>query len=202
MRVAIYCRVSTQDQDNKNQLAQLRKYCAGHGHTIIQEYSDTCSGGKADRQQFKRMFEHASQKKFDLLLFWSLDRLSREGVLATLQYLQTLTQYGISYKSFTEQYLDSLGPFREAVLAILAAIARQEKIRISERTKAGLEKARKQGRVGGRRKALCPANVDKAAALRAKGETWPSIAKLFQCHSETVRLAVKESTRHTRLITN
>ena len=85
-------------------------------------------------------------RQFDLVLFWSLDRLSREGVL------ETLSSYGVGWKSFTEQYLDSCGVFRDAVLSILATIAKQERIRLSERTMAGLEKARREGRVGeGRR---------------------------------------------------
>ena len=88
MRVAIYARVSTGEQDSENQLEQLRDYCRRQGYVIEREYIDICSGGKADRQQLKVMFEHASQRKFDLVLFWSLDRLSREGVLPTLQYLQ------------------------------------------------------------------------------------------------------------------
>jgi DNA invertase Pin-like site-specific DNA recombinase len=88
----------------------------------------------------------ASMRQFDLVLFWSLDRLSREGVL------ETLSSYGVGWKSFTEQYLDSCGVFRDAVLSILATIAKQERIRLSERTMAGLEKARREGRVGeGRR---------------------------------------------------
>src|SRR5947208_12125755 len=96
------------------------------------------------------MFEDASRRKFDVLLFWSLDRFSREGVLETLQHLQRLTSYGVGWKSFTEQYLDSCGVFRDAVLSILATIAKQERIRLSERTVAGLERARKAGRIGGR----------------------------------------------------
>src|SRR5215471_3676395 len=99
------------------------------------------------------MFQDASQRKFDVLLFWSLDRLSREGVLETLQHLQRLTSYGVAWRSFTEQYLDSTGIFREAVIGILAAIAKQERVRLSERTIAGLQRARAQGRVGGRPKA-------------------------------------------------
>jgi DNA invertase Pin-like site-specific DNA recombinase len=67
-----------------------------------------------------------------------LDRFSREGALETLTYLQKLTQYGVGYRSFTEQYLDSCGMFREAVISILAVIAKQERVRLSERTIAGL----------------------------------------------------------------
>jgi DNA invertase Pin-like site-specific DNA recombinase len=190
LRVAVYSRVSTSDQDNENQLAQLRQYCEKQGYLITTEYVDVASGGKSDRQQFKQMFLDASQRRFDLLLFWSLDRLSREGVLSTLQYLQRLTEYGIAYRSFTEQYLDSLGPFRDAVLAILACIARQERIRLSERTKAGLAKAKAQGKQSGRPKALKPYQIEKASLLRKQKLSWPAIATKFACHPDTVRRAV------------
>ena len=88
------------------------------------------------------------------ILFWSLDRLSREGVYETLQHLQQLTSYGVNYKSFTEQYLDSCGIFRDAVIGILATVAKQERVRISERVTAGLRRARREGRVGGRPKVI------------------------------------------------
>jgi DNA invertase Pin-like site-specific DNA recombinase len=192
MRVAIYSRVSTSDQDNENQLRQLREYCQRQGYEIVNEYIDVCSGGKAERHQFKQMFEAASQRRFDLLLFWSLDRLSREGVLSTLQYLQRLTSAGIAYRSFTEQYLDSLGPFRDAVLAILASIAKQERIRLSERTLAGLAKAKALGKVSGRPKALKPYQLDEAAQMRQQGQSWRAIAKHFACHEDTVRRGVQE----------
>ena len=73
------------------------------------------------------MFEAASRREFDVLLFWSLDRLSREGTVETLNHLQRLTSYGVHWRSFTEQYLDSTGIFREAVIGILAAVAKQER---------------------------------------------------------------------------
>lgn len=191
MRVAIYSRVSTCDQDTENQLTQLREHCAKQGHELIREYSDVGSGGKADRQQLKEMLEHARQRKFDLLLFWSLDRLSREGVLETLQYLQTLTTYGVGYRSYTEQYLDSLGPFRDAVLAILACIAKQERTRLSERTLAGLARAKAQGRVGGRPKSLKRYEKDKAMEMRAEGRSWAAIAKYFNVHTDTLKRSLK-----------
>jgi DNA invertase Pin-like site-specific DNA recombinase len=76
-----------------------------------------------------------------LVLFRSLDRFSREGASATLQHLNTLESYGIGFKSYTEQYLDSTGIFKEAVISILVTVAKQERVRLSERTKAGLERA-------------------------------------------------------------
>src|SRR5499427_1362302 len=152
MQVALYGRVSTRDkgQDVENQFEQLRTFASTQGWTIVQEYVDKASGKRSDREQFQRLFDDASRRKFDLVLFWSLDRFSREGVLETLHHLQRLAQYGVGYRSFTEQYLDSCGIFKDAVLSILATIAKQERIRISERVHAGLAKARKQGRIGGR----------------------------------------------------
>src|SRR5436309_893202 len=110
-RVAIYSRVSTKDkgQDVENQLRQLRDFCQRQGYVIVGEYGDQASGKSGDREQFQAMFTAASRKEFDILLFWSLDRLSREGVYETLTYLQRLTSYGIGYRSYTEQYLDSCG---------------------------------------------------------------------------------------------
>jgi|GEM_PF-2015409 len=90
MKVAVYARVSTKDkgQDTENQLAQLREFATKQGWTIYREYVDHESGAKTDRPEFRQMFEDASRRKFDLLLFWALDRLSREGALKTVQHLQ------------------------------------------------------------------------------------------------------------------
>ena len=147
-RCALYARVSTKDkgQEVENQLRQLREFAIRSGWTIVVEYVDHETGKISDREQFQQMFNDASQRKFDVLLFWSLDRLSREGVLPTLQHLERLTTYGIGYRSFTEQYFDSCGIFREAVIAIIATVAKQERVRISERVRAGLTTARAKGK--------------------------------------------------------
>src|SRR5271169_1328990 len=109
--VAIYARVSTRDkQETLNQLAQLREFCHRQGWQKPIEYIDRESGVAA-REQFQKMMLDASQRRFDVLLFWSLDRLTREGTLATLQYLRRLKDHGIAFKSYTEQYIDSLGVF-------------------------------------------------------------------------------------------
>src|ERR1700691_5709084 len=97
-----------------------------------------------------KMFEDAAKRRFDLVLFWSLDRLSREGVLETLQHLNRLTSYGVAYKSFTEQYFDSCGVFKDAVIAIMATVAKQERVKRSARTKAGLARVRAECRTLGR----------------------------------------------------
>jgi len=118
------------------------------------------------------------------VLFWSLDRFSREGVFETLQYLQRLTAYGVGYRSFTEQYLDSCGMFRDAVISILAVIAKQERVRLSERTLAGLARARAQGRVGGRPRVPC--DHRKVLTLHAAGCSLNEIAKSLKLTKTTV----------------
>ena len=83
MNCAIYARVSTRDkgQDFTNQLFALRDFAAKQGWAIVNEYIDQQSAKDDDREQFRQLFTDASQRRFDVLLFWSLDRLSREGVL-------------------------------------------------------------------------------------------------------------------------
>lgn len=146
---AIYARVSTRDkgQTNDNQLLELRAFAERLGYPVYQEYCDQESGGTAERPQFQQLFLDAHQRRFDVVLFWSLDRFSREGVTETLNHLQRLHAAGVPFKSFTEPYLDSTGVFRDALIAILAAIAKQERVRLSERIKAGQARsAKKPGR--------------------------------------------------------
>jgi len=135
--IALYARVSTKDkgQDHENQLRELRAFVerkASEGWTLVHEYVDKASAKTAERPAFRKMLEAASRKEYDMVLFWSLDRFSREGVLETLQHLKALTSHGVEWFSYREEYLRSIGPFRDAVLAILAAIAKQERVRLSE----------------------------------------------------------------------
>lgn len=153
MRIAIYTRVSLSEdrgQDPQNQFSQLRDFAKKQpGWKITHYYNDYATGKNSDREAFREMMKAASQHRFDVLLFWSLDRLTREGTWMTLSYLRQLAAAGVRFKSYTEQYIDSLGPFSEAIVGIIGAIAEQERIRISERTKAGLARARAAGRVPG-----------------------------------------------------
>jgi DNA invertase Pin-like site-specific DNA recombinase len=168
-RVGIYLRVSTDKQETENQAAQLREFAARQGWEIVREYCDYESGSKSDRAEFQAMFKDASQRKFDLVLFWALDRLSREGVLETLQHLNRLTAYGIAWRSFTEQFFDSCGPFRDAVIAIMATLAKQERVRRSERTRAGLARVRAAGKALGRPRVLNNQHAAEIARLRLQG---------------------------------
>ena len=147
MKIAIYNRVSTGKQDPLNQADQLRDFAKRQSWTITDDFTDVVSGSKSekDRPQFQKLMEAASRREFDLVLFWALDRFSREGVLPTLHHLQRLDSYGVAWRSYTEQYLDSTGAFKDAVISIMATIAKQENIRRSERIVAGLQRARRKG---------------------------------------------------------
>jgi DNA invertase Pin-like site-specific DNA recombinase len=191
MRVAIYARVSTDKQETANQVVQLREFAAKQGWTIVHEYADTASGGKADRDGLKQMFNDASKRQFDLVLFWALDRLSREGVLETLRYLERLTSYGVGYRSFTEQFFDSCGIFKDAIIAVMATLAKQERIKRSERTKAGLAIARNRGkRLGRPRKALHSGQIQ---MMRSAGASYRKIAQALSLSHTAVMNACKEN---------
>lgn len=152
MRTLIYARVSTRTgkQDATNQLIQLRGYCEFKKFIIIDEIVDQESGSSGEREGLKKVFTMAASGQYDLLLFWSLDRFSREGSRKTIHYLQRLDNYGVKFKSMQEEFIDSTGIFKDAIIALLAALAEQEKVRLSERVLAGLERAKRKGKIGGR----------------------------------------------------
>jgi len=169
MRVAIYARVSRDDgkQDTENQLHELREFCQRSGWTVVHEYIDRASGKSSDRPQFKRLFQDASKRKFHLVLFWALDRFSREGVLETLNHLRDLSTWSVGWRSYTEQFFDSAGPFKDAVISIMASLAKIEREKISDRTKAGLRRARREGKALGRPRV--EVDVLKVRGMQQKG---------------------------------
>jgi DNA invertase Pin-like site-specific DNA recombinase len=186
MRVAIYARVSTKDkgQDTENQLHQLRAFAERHG-TVAQVFTDQESGGKADRTEFKQLLLAAYQQQFDLVVFWRLDRFSREGALATLRYLKELKDHGVNYKSFTEPYLDSLGPFGDVIVSMLATIAAQDLIKISENTKAALAKKKAAGvQLGAPSKSADV--IAQVQRLKASGASKQAIARALKMSPSTV----------------
>jgi DNA invertase Pin-like site-specific DNA recombinase len=155
------------------------------GYQITQEYVDIVSGGSPNRTEFNRMMLDASKRKFDLVLFFALDRLTREGTRATIKYLQMLDDYQIAYKSYSELYIDSSGIFKDVIIALLSTLAKQERIRISERVKAGLEKSRQQGRVGGR-PTLEATKIEKIRKMKSTGMSIMEISKQLQVSRGTI----------------
>jgi len=152
IRTAYYLRVSTEAQELENQRREILPFIDRRGWKLVHTFEDVMSGRKRekDRPGFAAMFKSAHQRKFDILVFWALDRLTREGTRATLNYLQRLESKGVGYVSYQEQWLDSTGPFKDVMISMFATLAKQERARISERTIAGLKVARAKGKRLGR----------------------------------------------------
>lgn len=189
MRVAIYCRVSTKDrgQDTANQLRQLKAFAAKQDWTVVRVYEEQASGrkGESGREGLREVFKDAAKRRWDLLLFWSLDRLSREGAFQTMKYLNRLSEFGLGYRSYTEEYINTTGIFGDVLIALLSTLGKQEAIRVSERTKAGLERARSEGRIGGRPRASV--TREQVARLHQVGKSLNAIAQ---------ELGIGKSTAH------
>jgi DNA invertase Pin-like site-specific DNA recombinase len=150
VRIGIYARVSTnnQGQDPEGQLQELRRWCDDSGHTIYREYVDHETGPKgADkRKEFAALFDDAAKRKFDGVVFWALDRFSREGMTETIVHLQRLTACGVSFHSYTEPHLATDNELvRNILLALLSSLAKLEAQKISDRTKAGMAPAKAKG---------------------------------------------------------
>jgi len=185
---AIYLRVSTDEQSTDNQLPQLREFITRKGWELVLEFIDAgVGGGTANREQFQNMFLSAERHEFDVLVFWSLDRFTREGVLPTLQHLERLAKAGVGYASLGEQHLDSTNPFNDVFIAFAASMAKQEKVRISERTKAGLARVRALGTRLGRRP-VKEFNLQHALELRGQGHSMRAISRMLDQPVSSVRL--------------
>lgn len=153
MKIGVYIRVSTNEQNSDNQTIALTDYAKEKGWDIYKVYVDHETGtqGRATRKAFDTMLKDAKKGRFKLLLIWALDRLTREGMYTTINYLQILDSCGVAFHSFQEQVLNTENEMvRSVALALMASLAKIEAQKISERTKAGLQRARRQGKTLGR----------------------------------------------------
>jgi DNA invertase Pin-like site-specific DNA recombinase len=177
---ALYVRVSTKDkgQDVENQLLPLRAKAKESGWTVIREYIEhESAAGKVRRRQFADMMQAAENGEFKVLAFWSLDRFSREGVAQTLFDLRRLDQCGVLWYSHMDKIpgMAEAGPFRDVIIALMAALAQLETNRRSERAKAAIERKRAAGEhVGSVKKEL---NRNRIEELIHQGFTHRAIAK-------------------------
>src|SRR5215203_2487609 len=150
--VAIYARVSTRDQNLENQLIQLRRYALESNWTINpeHEYIEKATGGTMQRPALSQMLQAAHRREFQTLLFWRLDRITRTGIKDTLEILEQLHSAGVGFHSYMEPHLQTSGSMGTLMIAMLATFAEIEREANRDRTRAGLERARKAGKQIGR----------------------------------------------------
>jgi len=160
-RAALYLRVSTVDQNPETQGIELRQFAKQRGFEIAGEYTDHgVSGTKVRRPALDRLLTDAHCRKFDAVLVWSSDRLAR-STKHFLQVLDELNELGIQFLSQREA-IDTEGPLGRAIIVIISAIAELERSLIVERVRAGMRRAKLEGRRIGR----APLDVDRAALVR------------------------------------
>jgi DNA invertase Pin-like site-specific DNA recombinase len=187
-RAVLYMRVSTLDQHPETQLHDLRALAAQRGFEIVQEYSDTISGAKAKRPGLDQLLADARRGKFDVVLIWAFDRLAR-SVRHFLEVLDELGHLKIEFISFREN-IDTGGPLGRAIIIIVGAIAELERALIVERVRAGMRRARLEGRHIGRPQL----DLDRAAIVRhrAHGQSLGQLAKTFRVSRTTVARVLDE----------
>src|SRR6202051_2474457 len=163
-RAVLYARVSTFDQHPETQLYDLREMAKQRGYEIVSEYSDKISGAKQKRPGLDQLLADGRRHKFDVVLVWAFER--RAGsVRHFLEILDELNHLNVEFVSFREN-IDTGGPLGRAMVVIVGAIAELERNLIIERVKAGMRRARLEGRQIGRR----PLQLDLPAIRRDRAQ--------------------------------
>ena len=161
-KVAIYVRVSTDKQEVENQEQQLIPFCEKSRWELYKIYRDVISGKEENRPGFDRMFKDARKKLFDVVLFWDMSRFSRAGMEFTILKLRELRNLGILWHSYQEPFLSTADPFtRDIILAVFTSVAKMEREKLSQRTKAGLQRAKAKGIQLGRRCIITDSQIER-----------------------------------------
>ena len=188
-RAALYMRVSTVDQHPENQLNELRHFASQRGFQITEEYKDHgINGAKARRPALDKMLQDAHRRRFDVVVVWACDRLAR-STKHFLQVLDELNELGVQFLSQREA-IDTDGPLGRAIVVIVSAVAELERSLIVERVRAGMRRAKLEGRHIGRK----PLVLDRDAILRdrQRGHSLSQLAKSHLVSRATVHRVLKE----------
>jgi len=187
-RAALYMRVSTLDQHPESQLHDLRLMASQRGYEIVHEFTDKISGTKARRPGLDAMMADARRGCFDVVVVWASDRIAR-SVKHFLDVLDELSRINVEYVSFREN-IDTGGPLGRAIIIIVGAVAELERNLIIERVRAGMRRARLEGRHIGRN----PLQLDNAGIQRDRqqGQSLRQIAKGHRISTATVQRVLRE----------
>src|ERR1700733_759653 len=189
-RAALYLRVSTVDQNPQTQALDLRQFVVQRGLEIVMTYTDHgVSGTKARRPALDKMMEDARRHRFDVVVVWSCDRLAR-STKHLLQVLDELNGFGIQFLSQREA-IDTEGPLGRAIIVIVSAIAELERSLIVERVRAGMRRAKLEGRQIGR--ARLDVNRQQVVEDRCGGMSLTKVAKRHNISRASVCRLMKEA---------
>jgi len=151
MRAVIYSRVSTDEQTTDNQVPVLKAWAEHRGFTLGEIYQETASAWRDGHQlELARLIDDAYKGKFEVVLVWALDRVSRQGALAILEFVNKLQKWGIRVFSYQESWTEAPGELAELLYALTGWVARMESARRSARTKEGIERKTREGWKPGR----------------------------------------------------
>lgn len=192
MRIATYHRVSTVDQNASNGRDELRAAADRLGGELVLEVEEQGSGARNDRPGLRHVMEAARRRKIDVVIVWALDRFGR-STLDLLANIEQLQAAGVRFIAAT-QGLDirpTADPTSTLLLTLLSAVAQFERDIIAERTRAGLARARKDGRRLGRPRTR-PPSVE-VAVLRERGLSWSEVAAELGCSVSGARRALAEN---------
>jgi DNA invertase Pin-like site-specific DNA recombinase len=190
MRIAIYARVSTKDQNCDLQLRDLRAYCAARGFSLLREYVDVGeSGAKDSRPQLNELMAAARKRLFDAVVVWRFDRFARstKHLLLALEEFRSL---GIQFISYQEN-IDTSSPLGQALFTIVSAVAQLERDLIRDRVSAGVRHAQACGKQLGRPRRIV--NDAEVRRLRSEGATLRQIAAKLGIGYGTVRLRLRNA---------
>ena len=188
-RAVLYSRISTGDQHLETQLLDLRELAKQRGLEIVREYTDVISGAKSKRPGLDSLMSDARRRRFDVVLVAALDRIAR-NVRHFLDVLDELSQLNIQFISMREN-IDTGGPLGRALLTIIGAISELERSLIVERVKAGMRRAKLEGRRIGR----TPLDIDREQVVsdRGSGMSLTQVAKKHRISRASVCRLVRES---------
>jgi putative DNA-invertase from lambdoid prophage Rac len=198
MKIAIYARVSTNNkgQDVDMQLIDMRKSIESKGWSLFKEYVDRgVSGSKSSRPQLDKLMRDASEKKFDAVLVWKLDRFGR-SVRHLVNAIAELESFGVAFISLKDSINLTTAQGR-LMFQIIAAMAEFERELIRERVKAGMANARTKGKQIGR--PSLGINHDEVVALKASGKSWAEVSDALYCSPATAKRAYGSSVENTAL---
>ena len=146
VRVALYARVSTEEQSTDQQVKELREFAKNKNYEVVGEYVDIISGYKSTRPSLDKLMKDSFLRKFDAVLVWKLDRLGR-----SMQHLVSVVnqwrQYNVDFISITQQF-DTTSPNGKLLFHLFSAIAEFERDLIRERTIMGMKGAKNIGKRG------------------------------------------------------